>query len=102
MIRAPPRSTLLPYPTLFRSRHSKVEPGSLELKPKLGVVSFDGLLGPESIVVLGGVRSIVQVWLAGVGSVLPAGARASTPHDSSPSSTRIPSSGLEQTDQLRP
>src|SRR5947208_4304862 len=48
------------------TRHSKVEPGSLELKLKLGVVSFDELFGPESSVVLGGVRSIVQVWLAGV------------------------------------
>jgi hypothetical protein len=52
--------------------HSKVEPGSLALKSKLGVVSLDGLDGVESIVVLGPVRSIVQVCVAGVPSVLPA------------------------------
>ena len=42
-------------------RHSKVEPGSVELKVKFGVVSFDGSLGPESIVVFGAVRSTAQV-----------------------------------------
>jgi hypothetical protein len=53
-------------------RHSKVEPLSDELKEKVGVVFADGLAGLESMVVLGAVRSIVQVWLAGVASVLPA------------------------------
>ena len=59
-------------------RHSKVEPGSVELKVKVGVVLFDGSAGAESIVVLGAVRSIVQVKLAGVPSVLPAGSVART------------------------
>ena len=38
-------------------RHSKVEPPSLELKLKLGVVLFDGSLGVEPIVVFGAVLS---------------------------------------------
>ena len=42
-------------------RHSKVEPPSLELKVKLGVVLFDGSFGLESIVVFGAARSTVQV-----------------------------------------
>src|SRR5207253_3834183 len=50
--------------------HSKVEPLSPELKVKVGVAFPDGSEGLESIVVLGAVRSIVQVWLAGAGSVL--------------------------------
>ncbi len=59
-------------------RHSKVEPGSLELKVKVGVVSLDGWAGVESRLVTGAVRSIVQVSLAGVASVLPAGSVART------------------------
>ena len=42
-------------------RHSKLEPLSEELKLKLGVVLFDGSAGLESMVVLGAVRSTVQV-----------------------------------------
>ena len=42
-------------------RHSKLEPLSLELKLKLGVVFPEGLEGLESMVVFGAVRSIVQV-----------------------------------------
>ena len=51
--------------------HSKLEPLSFELKLKLGVVLPEGSDGLESIVVFGGVRSTVQVWLAGVASVFP-------------------------------
>src|SRR5207302_1366472 len=54
------------------TRHSKLGPGSEELKPKLGVASLDGLEGLASMVVWGGVRSTVHVCEAGVGSVLPA------------------------------
>ena len=43
------------------TRHSKVEPLSLELKEKLGVVSSEGSAGLASIVVFGAVRSTVQV-----------------------------------------
>ena len=53
-------------------RHSNVEPGSEELNARVGVVLPEGLDGAELIVVSGAVRSIVQVWLAGVESVLPA------------------------------
>jgi hypothetical protein len=42
-------------------RHSKLDPASEELKSNVGVVSFDGLEGVESIVVFGAVRSTVQV-----------------------------------------
>src|SRR6185369_6876479 len=43
------------------TRHSKLEPPSEELKVKVGVASFDGSAGLESMVVFGAVRSIVQV-----------------------------------------
>ena len=43
------------------SRHSKVEPGSLELKETSGVATFDGSPGVPSSVVAGGVRSTVTV-----------------------------------------
>src|SRR6266545_4369716 len=59
-------------------RHSNVDPGSPALKVKVGVVSFEGLEGLESIVVSGAVRSTVQVWLAGDPSVLPAWSVART------------------------
>src|SRR5947208_894681 len=59
-------------------RHSKVEPGSLELKLKLGVGSFDGLPGPEFSDVVGAVVSTVHAWLAGELSVLPAASVART------------------------
>src|SRR5262249_60401077 len=39
------------------TRHWKLEPVSDELKSKVGVASFDGSAGPESIVVCGGVLS---------------------------------------------
>jgi hypothetical protein len=43
-------------------RHSKLEPVSEELKVKLGVVLLDGSAGLESMVVLGAVRSTLQVY----------------------------------------
>ena len=58
--------------------HSKLEPVSLELKEKAGVVLFEGSLGCAVIEVLGAAVSIVQVWLAGVASVLPAWSVART------------------------
>ena len=60
------------------SLHSKLEPASVEVKLKLGPVTFDGLGGPEVIVVSGAPRSIVHVWLAAVRSVFPAGSIART------------------------
>ena len=41
--------------------HSNVEPPSEELNPNVGVVFPDGLEGLESMVVLGAIRSTVQV-----------------------------------------
>jgi hypothetical protein len=58
--------------------HSKLESASVEVKLKLGAVEFVGLAGPDVIVVSGAVRSIAQVWLAGVASVFPAGSVART------------------------
>ena len=42
-------------------RHSNVEPDSLELKEKVGVVLFEGSLGCAVIEVLGAAVSSVQV-----------------------------------------
>ncbi len=53
-------------------RHSNVEPDSVELNVNVGVVSLDGLPGLLSIVVFGGPVSMIQLWLAGEMSVLPA------------------------------
>ena len=47
-----------PLPSM---RHSKLEPVSFELKPKLGVLLPDGSDGCESMVVLGAVKSTVHV-----------------------------------------
>ena len=84
-------------------RHSNVEPLSEELKLKLGVVSLEGSPGCVSIVVLGAVRSTLQVWDAGDESVFPAGSVART------SKVWLPSlragemlCGLEQDVQLPP
>ena len=55
-----------------------MEPASVEVKLKLGAVTFDGSAGAEVMVVSGAVRSIVHVWLAGVPSVFPAGSVART------------------------
>jgi hypothetical protein len=57
--------------------HSKVVPASLE-KPKLAELLVTSPLGPESIVVWGGVRSIVQACAAELESVFPAWSVART------------------------
>src|SRR5919204_22413 len=78
-------------------RHSNVEPVSLELKEKLGVVLFDGSLGCPVIDVLGAAVSTVQVKLAGVASVFPAGSVARTSNVWLPSASAGDSvCGLEQ------
>ena len=59
-------------------RHWKVEFCSLEVKPKVGVESLVGPLGPEEIVVFGAVTSTVNERVAGVASVLPAWSTART------------------------
>ena len=58
--------------------HSKRLPDSVALKVKLASVALVGLLGPLPMVVSGGVRSMRQLWLAGIGSVLPAASVART------------------------
>jgi hypothetical protein len=58
-----------------------VEPASLAERVKVALVSMVGSIGPESIVVSGGVLSTawtVQPKLAGVGSTLPAASVART------------------------
>jgi hypothetical protein len=60
------------------SLHSKVLPASVDVKEKLALVWLVGFAGVEVIDVFGGPVSIVQVWLAGVGSVLPTGSIART------------------------
>ena len=59
------------------TRHSKLVPDSPE-NENVGVASLVSPFGPASIVVWGGVVSIVQVWLAGVGSTLSAASMART------------------------
>ena len=64
------------------SLHSNVEPASVEVNANDALVDVVGLLGPELIVVSGGVVSlgalIVQVHEAGEASVLPAASVART------------------------
>src|SRR2546425_5382481 len=50
MIRRPPRSTLFPYTTLFRSRHATCLPAELELATQhLDLVVGDGLISPAHV-----------------------------------------------------
>src|SRR6478672_5296624 len=84
------------------TRHANVELPSEELKSNVGVVSFDGLDGVESIVVFGAVRSIVHVCAAGVPSVLPAPSVARTSKVWLPSASEGVVYGLAQVDQLPP
>src|SRR6266513_369974 len=83
-------------------RHSNVEPGSLALNANAGVVSFEGLGGPPSIVVFGAVRSIVHVKLAGVVSVLPARSVARTSKVCVPSPSALVVCGPVQAVQTPP
>ena len=55
-----------------------MDPVSLEVKLKLAEVEFVAEGGADVIVVSGGTSSMTQAWLAGVGSVLPAGSVART------------------------
>ena len=77
------------------TRHWKLEPASELEKPKVGVESLVAPLGPESIVVFGGVVSpppplTVNVRLAGLGSTLPAASLARTENVCEPFA-RVPS-----------
>jgi hypothetical protein len=60
------------------SEHWKLEPASLEENVKLALVLLVTAGGPESIAVCGALESTVQLWAAGLASVLPAGSVART------------------------
>src|SRR5262245_40481391 len=84
------------------TRHSKVEPPSLEWNVKVGVASLSSAGGAESIVVSGAVRSTVQVCDAGEPSVLPARSVARTSKVWLPSGSALVVFGLVQVLQLPP
>ena len=71
------------------SLHSNVALGSSEENSNVASVWLVVPDGPESIVVSGAVVSIVQVWLAGLWSVLPAASVARTEKVCSPSRERL-------------
>jgi hypothetical protein len=58
--------------------HLNVLPASLEENENVALAELLGLGGPATIVVSGGVRSIVQVRVAGLPSVFPAASVALT------------------------
>jgi hypothetical protein len=60
------------------SLHSNVDPASVDVKLKPAAVWFVGFAGPAVMVVFGGVRSIVQLYVAGVGSAFPTASSART------------------------
>ena len=68
------------------SEHSKLAPGSSAEKAKAAEALRVSASGPESMLVCGGLVSIVQEYVAGVESVLPAGSVARTANVCSPSS----------------
>ena len=74
------------------SAHSNVAPGSFEENTKVAVVRAVVVAGPSSIVV-SGARSIVQAWVAGLASVLPAASVARTRSVWSPAARPVYSAG---------
>src|SRR2546429_5879405 len=71
MIRRPPRSTLFPYPTLFRSASAKPPPPSVKLSgaaPRstgLGVIPVTQSVHPLTVrlMLAGGLKLLALVWL---------------------------------------
>jgi hypothetical protein len=82
--------------------HWKLEPASLEVKPKLALVLVVDVGGAAVMVVFGGVVSTVHVWLAAVASVLPAGSVARTEKECDPSPRTAYSAGGVQGAKARP
>ena len=78
------------------SLHWKVEPVSLDVKLKLGVVELEGFEGLAVMVVFGAVRSIVHVYVAGVESTFPAGSTARTRNVWLPSVSAVYVFGVKQ------
>src|SRR3954454_22387110 len=81
-------------------RHSNVAPASGELKANVGVAALSSAGGSESRLVSGAVRSIAQVWVSGVPSVLPAASVARTSNVWLPSASEAVVCGLVQALQL--
>jgi hypothetical protein len=76
------------------SAHSKVASDSLEENSKFALVSLVVASGPESIVVLGGVKSAISHEnSAGVGSTLPSASLARTKKSCSSNARSVYSSG---------
>jgi hypothetical protein len=82
--------------------HSKVEPDSEALKPKVGALSLLGLEGPESIEVSGGVVSTMKLRVAGVGSVFEASSMARTEKAWWPSGRKWALNGELQEEKVDP
>jgi hypothetical protein len=83
-------------------RQVKVEGDWLELNVNVGVSSFEGFAGLESIVVSGIVVSVVHVYVAGDASVFPAWSVARTSKVWLPSASDGSVCGLVQDAQLPP
>ena len=75
------------------TKHSNVEPGSVEVNVNVGVLSLVNPVGPPVIVVSGTTESTVNVRLAGVGSMLPAVSMARSSKVCSPSVRTTSSTG---------
>ncbi len=71
------------------SEQRKVAPAWSELKVNVAVDTVDTALGPVRMVVFGVSCMTVQVWVAGVGSTLPAGSVASTAKVCGPSASPV-------------
>src|SRR5215216_4159806 len=71
-------------------------PGSVDLKPNVGVLSVVAPLGPPVIVVFGGVASTANERLAAVASAFPAGSIARTWNECGPSPSEAVVLGEEQ------
>src|SRR3712207_7946270 len=67
MIRRPPRSTLFPYTTLFRSAAGHVELGGVDLFKDLALVELDGAVQVAEQLALGGVQDADLQLGAGLG-----------------------------------
>src|SRR3712207_7051750 len=65
MIRRPPRSTLFPYTTLFRSHHTRDEGKGIDLQGRLGRVQAQGVVAKVGID-----HEVIHAWL-GDGQVGP-------------------------------
>jgi hypothetical protein len=77
------------------TEHWNVDGVSLDVNANVGVESFVGPLGPELMVVSGGVVSTVIERVAGVGSMFPAASTARTANACGPSASTAVVNGEE-------